>query len=87
MKGVSKSCNYFASADAFFVIYRGLLLNIDAVSCDIDGFLHHLHKIEEGYQRVITLFVVYAVKDYFTLSAACAAAKRAIGTRKGEQLT
>ena len=44
-------------------------------------------KKEEGYQRVITLFVVYAVKDYFTLSAACAAAKRAIGTRKGEQLT
>ena len=26
-------------------------------------------------------------RDYLTLNAACAAAKRAIGTRNGEQLT
>jgi hypothetical protein len=38
--------------------------------------------------RIYTGYVLFYVCDYYLYrNAACAAAKRAIGTRKGEQLT
>lgn len=45
------------------------------------------HESTESWRQTSVNYFFFALAWFFSSKAACAAAKRAIGTRKGEQLT